>query len=60
MKKLISIENLQMGMFLEAEVVSQVVDNEELYYLAALNAAGGHAKRRAARSTGGIQQLRVR
>ena len=42
-------------MFLEAEVVSQVVDNEELYYLAALNAAGGHAKRRA-RLTGRIHE----
>ena len=42
-------------MFLEAEVVSQVVDNEELYYLAALNAAGGHAKRRA-RLTGRMHE----
>ena len=31
-------------MFLEAEVVSQVTDNEELYYLAALNAADTPAR----------------
>lgn len=43
MKKLISIDHLQVGMFLDAEAVGEVKDGVELKYLSAVNAIGGAA-----------------
>ena len=52
MKKLISIKDLQVGMFLDAEAVTEEKDGEELKYLAATNSTGIGSKGKRARLTG--------
>ena len=48
MKKLISIKDLQVGMFHDAEAITEEKDGEEVKYLAATNAnSGGCAGKRA-------------
>jgi HD-GYP domain-containing protein (c-di-GMP phosphodiesterase class II) len=54
MKKLIAIDYLQVGMFLDAEAVTESKDGEELKYLSALNSVGGPVKR--ARLTGRMHE----
>ena len=54
MKKLIAIDYLQVGMFLDAEAVTESKDGEELKYLSALNSVGGTGKR--ARLTGRMHE----
>ncbi|MFH1571624.1 MAG: HD-GYP domain-containing protein [Gemmatimonadota bacterium] len=56
MKKLISIEHLRAGMFLEAEVVVEKRDGEELRFLQALNAVGTGARSKRARLTGRMHE----
>ncbi len=55
MKKLIAIEHLQVGMFLEAKATTEVVDGEEVRYLCALNSVGGKSNKRA-RLTGQMHE----
>ncbi len=55
MKKLISIDHLQVGMFLDAEAVSEVKDGVELKYLSAVNSVGGSTSKRA-RLTGRMNE----
>ena len=52
MKKLISIDDLKSGMFLEAEVVDEVVDGETVSFLGAKDAVSTGAKGKRARLTG--------
>ena len=56
MKKLISVEHLQAGMFLEAEVVVQERDGEELRFLQAANAVSTGAQAKRARLTGRMHE----
>ncbi len=55
MKKLISIDHLQVGMFLEAKATTEVVNGEEVRYLCALNSVGGRPNKRA-RLTGQMHE----
>jgi len=52
MKKLISIEDLKSGMFLEADVVDEVVDGETVSFLGARDAVSKGAKGKRAKLTG--------
>jgi putative nucleotidyltransferase with HDIG domain len=56
MKKLIAIEHLQVGMFLEAEAVSEAKDGEEIWYLSALGAVSVGARTKRARLTGRMHE----
>ena len=56
MKKLISIKHLRAGMFLEAEVVVQERDGEELRFLQAANAVSTGAQAKRARLTGRMHE----
>ena len=55
MKKLIAIDNLQVGMFLDAEAVTESKDGEDLKYLSARNSVGGVSGKRA-RLTGRMHE----
>jgi len=56
MKKLISINDLKVGMFLEAEAVTEQKDGEEFNYLSALNATGIGGTGKRARLTGRMHE----
>ena len=52
MKKLISIDDLKSGMFLEADVVDEVVDGETVSFLGARNSVSKGTKGKRAKLTG--------
>ena len=56
MKKLISIKDLQFGMFLDAEAVTEEKDGEEVRYLSATNATGVGGAGKRARLTGRMNE----
>ena len=56
MKKLISIEDLDVGMFVEAETVTEVKDGMEQRFLAAKNALSTGSSNRRARLTGRMHE----
>ena len=56
MKKLISIKDLQVGMFLDAEAVTEEKDGEEVKYLSASNATGVGSSGKRARLTGRMHE----
>jgi HD-GYP domain-containing protein (c-di-GMP phosphodiesterase class II) len=56
MKKLISIKDLQVGMFLDAEAVTEEKDGEEVRYLSATNATGVGGAGKRARLTGRMNE----
>ena len=56
MKKLISIKDLQFGMFLDAEAVTEEKDGEEVKYLSATNVTGVGSAGRRARLTGRMNE----
>ena len=56
MKKLISIKDLQFGMFLDAEAVTEEKDGEEAKYLSATNATGVGSADKRARLTGRMNE----
>ena len=56
MKKLISIKDLQFGMFLDAEAVIEEKDGEEVKYLAATNANSVGSAGKRARLTGRMNE----
>ena len=56
MKKLISMDHLNVGMFLEAEAVSETKDGQEQNFLSAKNAVSTGASSKRARLTGRMHE----
>ncbi|MDP6699811.1 MAG: HD-GYP domain-containing protein [Candidatus Latescibacteria bacterium] len=56
MKKLISIKDLRVGMFIDAEAVTDEKDGEEFKYLSAVNSTGTGSTGKRARLTGRMHQ----
>ena len=56
MKKLISIKDLQFGMFLDAEAVTEEKDGEEVKYLSTTNATGVGSAGKCTRLTGRMNE----